>query len=46
MCKLDYDKMREPEFNGMAQSEINSVKDYYEIIPDLPTYYNDKYGAG
>lgn len=43
MCKLDYDKMREPEFNGMAQSEINSVKDYYEIIPDLPTYYNDKY---
>lgn len=36
MCKLDYDKMREPEFNGMAQSEINSVKDYYEIIPDLP----------
>lgn len=42
MCKLDYDKMKESGNNAQAQSEINSVKDYYEVIPELPTYCYDE----
>lgn len=41
MCSIDFDKMKESDNNAQAQNEITSVKDFYEVIPELPTYCYD-----